>query len=166
MKDNHRCGNPLILAGGSAERTGGLVRARKLSRDIFNENLIQNPQDLRLGQRKFTFQQDTAKTRQEWIRDKSGNALEWPSRSPDLNPVLVRVCREESVQAVMCITSNMCVRSLPEYLCRCGTCCVAAHTGAAQVLLLYRKTSRCPSSRLLMRQTVNHQLNCSSTETV
>ena len=46
-------------------------------------------QDLRLGKR-FTFQQDpkhTAKTRQEWLRDKSLNVLEWSSQSPDLNPI-------------------------------------------------------------------------------
>jgi hypothetical protein len=42
--------------------------------------LLQRAQDLRLGQR-FTFQQDndpkqTAKTIQEWLRDKSVNVLE------------------------------------------------------------------------------------------
>jgi hypothetical protein len=58
----------------------------------------------------------TAKTTQEWFQDKSWNVLEWPSQSPDLNPVeqlwrdptiavqrrfpsnlteLERICREE-----------------------------------------------------------------------
>lgn len=64
----------------SAAGTGRLVRVEgKLDeakyRDIFNENLIQSAQDLRLGQ-KFTFHQDkdpmhTAKTMQEWLRDSS-----------------------------------------------------------------------------------------------
>ena len=55
---------------------------------ILDENLLQSTQDLRLGQR-FTSQQDnhpkrTAKTTQEWLRDKSLNVLEWPSKNPDL----------------------------------------------------------------------------------
>ncbi|CDQ92816.1 unnamed protein product [Oncorhynchus mykiss] len=29
----------------------------------------------------------TAKTMQEWLRDKSLNVLEWPSQSPNLNPI-------------------------------------------------------------------------------
>jgi hypothetical protein len=29
----------------------------------------------------------TAKTTQEWIQDTSLNVLEWPSQSPDLNPI-------------------------------------------------------------------------------
>ena len=60
-------------------------------RGILDENLLQSPQDLRLGPR-FSFQQDnepkhTAKTTQEWLWDKSLNVLEWPSKSPDLNPI-------------------------------------------------------------------------------
>ena len=60
-------------------------------REIVDENQLQSAQYLRLG-RRFTFQQDndpkyTAKTTQEWLRDKSLNVLEWPSQSPDLNPI-------------------------------------------------------------------------------
>jgi transposase len=60
-------------------------------REILDENLHQSTQDLRLG-RRFTFQQDndpkhTAKTTQEWLRDKSLNVLERPSQCPDLNPI-------------------------------------------------------------------------------
>jgi transposase len=94
-------------------------------REILNENLLRSAQDLRLGQM-FTFQQNNnpkhtanagvAETTQEWLRDKSLNVLEWPSRSPDLNLIehlwrglkrnvhrrfpsnlteLARICREE-----------------------------------------------------------------------
>ena len=80
----------------SAAGTGKLVRIEgKMNgakyREILDEILLQSAQDFRLGKR-FTFQQDndpkhTAKTSQEWLRDKSLNFLEWPSRSPDLNPI-------------------------------------------------------------------------------
>ena len=90
------------------------------SAEILDENLLQSAQDLRLGLR-VTFQQDngpkhTAKTTQEWLRDKALNVREWTSQSPDLNPTehlwrdlkiavqqqspsnlteLERICREE-----------------------------------------------------------------------
>ena len=98
-------GGSIILWGCfSAAGTGRLVRiGRKMNgakyREILDENLLQSTQDLRLGLR-FTFQQDndpkhTAKTLQEWLRDKSLNVLEWPSQSLDLNPsmhVCVSLC--------------------------------------------------------------------------
>ena len=60
-------------------------------REILDENLLHSTQDLRL-ERRFTIQQDnepkqTAKTTQKWHQDKSLNVLEWPSQSPDLNPI-------------------------------------------------------------------------------
>ena len=80
----------------STAETGRLVRIEgKMKgakyREILDENLLQSTQDLRLGQG-FTFQQDndpkhTAKTIQKWLQDKSLNVLEWPSQSPDLNPI-------------------------------------------------------------------------------
>ncbi len=90
-------GSSLMLWGCfSAAGTGRLVRVEeKLNgakyRDILNENLFHSAQDLRLG-RRFTFQHDndhkhTAKATQELLRDNSVNVLEWPSQSPDLNPI-------------------------------------------------------------------------------
>ena len=79
----------------SAAGIGGLVRVEgKLNgakyRDILNENLVQSAQDLRLG-RRFTFQQDNTLSTQprqcRWLKDNSVNVLEWPSQSPDLNPI-------------------------------------------------------------------------------
>jgi hypothetical protein len=61
---------------------------RKMSvtkyRDILDANLHQSTKDFRLG-RRFTLQQDnnpkhTAKTTQEWLRDKSLNVIVWPSQ--------------------------------------------------------------------------------------
>ena len=77
-------------AAGKLVRIEGKMNGAKY-REILNENLLQSTLDLRLG-RRFTFQQDndhkhTAKTMQEWLRDKSLNVLEWPSQSPDLYPI-------------------------------------------------------------------------------
>ena len=117
-------GNIMLSRCFSAEGTGRLVRFegkmnRAKYREILPKNLLHSTQDLRL-QWRFTFQQDndpkhTAKTMQQWLWDKSLNVLEWPSQSPDLNPIqnlwrekralqrrspsnlteLKRICREE-----------------------------------------------------------------------
>jgi hypothetical protein len=58
---------------GRLARIEGKMNGAKY-REIHDENLLQSAQDLRMGQR-ITFQQDndpkhTAKTTQEWFRDK------------------------------------------------------------------------------------------------
>ena len=92
----HGGGSIMMWGYFSEAGTGGLVRIKaKMNkakyREILDENLLQSAQDFRLG-KMFTFQQDndpkhTAKTTQEWLQDKSLNVLEWPSQSPDLNPI-------------------------------------------------------------------------------
>ncbi|KAG2466302.1 TC1A transposase, partial [Polypterus senegalus] len=92
----HGGGSIMLWGCISATGTGRLVRIKRkmtaaMYRDILDENLLQSALDLRLG-RRFICQQDndpkhTAKISKEWLQDNSVNVLEWPSQSPDLNPI-------------------------------------------------------------------------------
>ncbi|KAL7855533.1 hypothetical protein AOLI_G00191370 [Acnodon oligacanthus] len=90
-------GGSIVLWGCfSSAGTGRLVRVDgKMDgakyRAVLEENLLDSAKDLRLGQR-FTFQQDNdpkhkARTTMEWFKTKHIHVLEWPSQSPDLNPI-------------------------------------------------------------------------------
>uniref|UniRef100_A0AAQ4RPP4 Tc1-like transposase DDE domain-containing protein n=1 Tax=Gasterosteus aculeatus aculeatus TaxID=481459 RepID=A0AAQ4RPP4_GASAC len=92
----HGGGSIMLWECFSAGGTGRLVRIEgkmnaAMYRDVLDGKMLQSALDLRLG-RRFIFQQDnnpkhTAKITKEWLRDNSVNVLEWPSQSPDLNPI-------------------------------------------------------------------------------
>ena len=60
-------------------------------REILGDNLLPLVRALKMG-RGWVFQHDndpkhTAKATKEWIKKKHIKVLEWPSQSPDLNPM-------------------------------------------------------------------------------
>ncbi|KAI3361531.1 hypothetical protein L3Q82_013680 [Scortum barcoo] len=144
----HGGGSIMLWGCFSAAGTGRLVSIEgKMNaakyRDILEENLFQSAQDLRLG-RRLTFQQDndpkhTAKITKEWLRNNSVTILDWPSQSPDLNPIehlwrdlkmavhqrspsnlteLERICKEEW-QRIPKSRCEKLVASFPRRLCGC-----------------------------------------------
>ncbi|MGH0192815.1 UNVERIFIED_CONTAM: hypothetical protein FKN15_028285 [Acipenser sinensis] len=92
----HGGGRIMLWGCFSSAGTGALVRIEaKINgakyREVLEENLLPSARKLKLG-RKSTFQHDndpkhTAKATLEWLRNKKVNVLEWPSQSPDLNPI-------------------------------------------------------------------------------
>ena len=80
----------------SSAVTGKLVRIEGIMdgakhRRILDEYLLESDVNLKLG-RRFTFQQHNdpkhkAKATLEWLNRKKINVLEWPSQSPDFNPI-------------------------------------------------------------------------------
>ncbi len=58
-------------------------------REILANNLLPSVRTLKMG-RGWVFQHDndhTARATKEWLRKKHFKVLEWPSQSPDLNPI-------------------------------------------------------------------------------
>ena len=80
----------------AANGTGALQRVNGIMKkddylQILQDNLKSSARRLGLG-RSWVFQQDndpkhTSKVVMEWLNQAGMKVLEWPSRSPDLNPI-------------------------------------------------------------------------------
>ena len=71
--------------------------------DILKQHLKTSVRKLKLG-RKWVFQMDndpkhTSKVVAKWLKDNKVKVLEWPSQSPDLNPIKKSVGRTEKACA-------------------------------------------------------------------
>uniref|UniRef100_A0AAY4AD58 Transposase n=1 Tax=Denticeps clupeoides TaxID=299321 RepID=A0AAY4AD58_9TELE len=92
----HGGGNILLWGCLSAKGTGQLHRINgKMDgatyRKILSDNLLPSARKLKMG-RGWVFQHDndpkhTAKATKEWLKKKHIKVMEWPSQSPDLNPI-------------------------------------------------------------------------------
>lgn len=92
----HGAGSIMLWGCFSAQGTGRLhcIKERMngaMYCDILGKNLLPSVRALKMG-RGWVFQHDndpkhTARKTKEWLRKKHIKVLEWPSQSPDLNPI-------------------------------------------------------------------------------
>uniref|UniRef100_A0A3B4TRY4 Transposase Tc1-like domain-containing protein n=1 Tax=Seriola dumerili TaxID=41447 RepID=A0A3B4TRY4_SERDU len=92
----HGGGNVKIWGCFSASGTGRLhiiqgTMNSQAYQQILDQNLLPSVKQLKLG-RKWIMQQDndpkhSSKTTKEWLQRKRIRTLDWPSQSPDLNPI-------------------------------------------------------------------------------
>ncbi|CAJ0950476.1 unnamed protein product [Ranitomeya imitator] len=92
----HGGGNIMLWGCFSAKGPGRLIRVHErmngaMYREILSANLLPSARALKM-KRGWVFQYDndpkhTARATKEWLRKKHFKVLEWPSQSPDLNPI-------------------------------------------------------------------------------
>ena len=98
----HGGGNLMLSGCFSAKGTGRLHRIKgrmngAMYQEILGDNLLPSLRALKMG-RGWVFQHDndpkhTAMATKEWLKKKHIKVLEWPSQSPDVNPI-ENLCRE------------------------------------------------------------------------
>ena len=87
------------------------------------DNLLPSVRALKMGRGRWVFQHDNdpkhmAKATKEWLKKKHIKVLEWPSQSPDLNPIenlrrernlkdLERICKEVWTKIPPKISANL-----------------------------------------------------------
>ncbi|KAJ4928562.1 hypothetical protein JOQ06_016353, partial [Pogonophryne albipinna] len=92
----HGGGNIMLWGCFSAKGPGRLSRVKErmngaMYREILSDNLLPSARALKM-KRGWVIQHDndpkhTARATKEWLRKKHFKVLEWPSQSPDLNPI-------------------------------------------------------------------------------
>ncbi|KAK3575258.1 hypothetical protein QTP86_023453 [Hemibagrus guttatus] len=92
----HGGGNIMLWGCFSAKGPGRLIRVKErmngaMYREILSKNLLPSARALKM-KRGWVFQHDndpkhTTRATKEWLRKKHFKVLEWPSQSPDLNPI-------------------------------------------------------------------------------
>ncbi|KAK3555885.1 hypothetical protein QTP86_029805 [Hemibagrus guttatus] len=92
----HGGGNIMLWGCFSAKGPGRLIRVKErmngaMYREILSKNLLPSARALKM-KHGWVFQHDndpkhTARATKEWLRKKHFKVLEWPSQSPDLNPI-------------------------------------------------------------------------------
>ncbi len=92
----HGGGNIMLWGCFSAKGPGRLICVKErmnggIYRETLSENLLPSARALKM-KHGWVFQHDndpkhTARATKEWLRKKHFKVLEWPSQSPDLNPI-------------------------------------------------------------------------------